>query len=60
MPNWEAWLVGALALVLVMFWFPSARRMWQNSPDAEPGDWQGVLLPLAAVVGFVLLLIALV
>ena len=28
-----------------------------NSPKAEKGDWQAVVLPLAAVVGLVLLLV---
>ena len=31
--------------------------MLTNSPKAESGDWQAVLLPLAAVVGFIALLV---
>jgi hypothetical protein len=34
--------------------------MVTNSPKAEAGDWQAVVLPLLAVAGFVALLIYLV
>lgn len=34
--------------------------MLKNSPKAEQGDWQAVLLPIVFVVGFVILLIMMV
>ncbi|HFQ13399.1 MAG TPA: hypothetical protein ENK40_01240 [Gammaproteobacteria bacterium] len=49
----SALLLGAM----ILFLFPRAKMMLKHSPKAEPGDWQAVLLPLAAVIGFVILLI---
>ncbi|MGB5562336.1 MAG: hypothetical protein WBN02_08475, partial [Sedimenticolaceae bacterium] len=44
------------ALMLFVLW-PAYKHWSANSPKAEKGDWQAVLLPLAAVVGLVMLLI---
>jgi len=49
-----------LILAMIIFLFPRAKLMLKNSPEAEPGDWQGAILPILAVVGFVLLLIVMV
>jgi hypothetical protein len=46
----------ALAAMLV-FLIPRARHMLKNSPKAGEGDWGAVLVPLALIVGFVVLLI---
>ena len=57
------WLKIGSALLLVammVYIWPSAKHMLSNSPDAEKGDWQAVILPILAVVGFVFLLIAMV
>lgn len=45
---------------MVIFLFPRAKAMLAHSPKAGKGDWQAVLLPLVAVVLFILLLIKLV
>jgi hypothetical protein len=34
--------------------------MLNESPEAEKGDWRSVVVPLLAVIGFVILLIAMV
>lgn len=48
----------ALALVaMLVFLLPRAKHMLKNSPKAGAGDWNAVLLPLALVVGFIVLLI---
>lgn len=52
----SALLLGAMILMLL----PQAKNMLHNSPDAEPGDWRAFVLPLAAVGGFVALLMWLV
>ena len=57
------WLkIGSALLIVAMiiYVWPSAKHMVKNSPEAEKGDWQAVLLPIIAVVGFVVLLIYLV
>ncbi|MCB1758470.1 MAG: hypothetical protein KDI68_01640 [Gammaproteobacteria bacterium] len=46
-----------LILAMIIFLFPRAKQMLKESPEAQPGDWQGAILPIMAVVGFVLLLI---
>lgn len=54
------WLKISTAIFLVLmlvFLLPRAKHMLTNSPKAESGDWQAVLLPLAGVVGFIALLI---
>jgi hypothetical protein len=52
------WAV-ALGGMILLLW-PQAKRMLKESPKAERGDWQAVVVPLALVVGFVVLLILLV
>ena len=49
-----------LIVAMIVFIFPRAKQMLKDSPEAQPGDWQGVLLPILAVIGFVLLLIVMV
>lgn len=45
-----------LGLIAVLI-FPRAQAMMKNSPKAEAGDWQAVLLPLLAIAGFIVLLV---
>ncbi len=54
-------ILSALFIIAMIAWlWPRARRMMEDSRKAEPGEWGGVLLPLAAVAGFVVLLIMMV
>lgn len=56
------WLKIASAIFLVaMFFFilPSAKRMVKNSPKGSTSDWMGFIVPMAAVVLFIILLITL-
>ncbi|MBK1693551.1 hypothetical protein CKO09_02195 [Chromatium weissei] len=46
----------AMTLMLVYLW-PAFKHWQQNSPKAQSGDWQAVLLPLGAVVLLVVFLI---
>ncbi len=51
------------AIVLAMFVFmlwPAAKHWQQHGPKAQAGDWQAVLLPIAAVIGLVFVLILIV
>jgi hypothetical protein len=53
-------LLGAI-VVLVLLWFgPGVKTLLEQSRQAENRDWQGLLIPLALVILFVLLLISLV
>ncbi|MFP4130549.1 MAG: hypothetical protein ACOCUJ_02645 [Thiohalospira sp.] len=59
MATWEQILLGVAAVLILLFFFPGAKRMLEESREKEK-DWRGVLLPLGLVVLFVLLLISLV
>ena len=52
-------LAGVFVLLIVKMW-PAAKHWMENSPRAENGDWAAAILPIAAVVAFVLLLIVMV
>mgnify|MGYP003961490107 CR=1 FL=1 len=49
-----------LLITMIIVIFPSAKRMLTESPKAEKGDWMSVVLPILAVVGFIVLLTMLV
>ncbi|MGR8948937.1 MAG: hypothetical protein ACU84Q_12885 [Gammaproteobacteria bacterium] len=51
---------AVLLVAMIIYIWPSAKHMVQNSPKAEGGDWQSAILALLAVAGFVALLIYLV
>ncbi|MCB1858716.1 MAG: hypothetical protein KDI63_10605 [Gammaproteobacteria bacterium] len=51
---------AVLLIAMILFLWPRAKMMLKHSPEAKPGDWQGVILPILAVVGFVILLAMLV
>ena len=54
-------IVSAIALVAMFFFIlPSAKRMVKNSPKGSMQDWMGYILPMAAVVLFIIVLISLV
>ena len=58
--TWEMVLLGAIT-VLVLLWFgPGVKTLLEQSRQAEHRDWRGVLVPIALVVLFVLLLISMV
>lgn len=52
----SALFMGAMLIYL----FPRARKAIENSPRGSMKDWMGFILPIGAVVLFIVLLIALV
>jgi len=57
------WLKIASAVFLIAMFFmilPSAKNMVKNSPKGSTSDWMGFIVPMAVVVLFIILLIALV
>jgi di/tricarboxylate transporter len=59
MALWEKILLGVL-VVLVLLWFrPGIKAMFQERRKASQQEWLGVLIPLALVAAFVVLLIVL-
>ena len=60
MSTFEMVLVGAI-VVLVLFWVgPGIKPMLAQSRQAENPDWAGLLVPIIAVILFVILLISMV
>ena len=47
-------------LAMIVFLFPRAKHAIENSPKGSMQDWMGYIVPMAAVILFVILLIALV
>ena len=57
------WMKITLAIVfgmMIIFLLPRAREMVKNSPKGSNADWIGAAIPIAAVVGFVVLLVLMV
>jgi len=57
MDTWEKIVIGIFVVVLLFWLLPGTRQMIENSKDA-PKDWKGLLIPIAAVVLFIMFLIS--
>lgn len=45
---------------MIIYLFPRARQTIENSPKGSMKDWMGFILPIGAVILFIILLISLV
>jgi hypothetical protein len=54
--DWIKILSAVFLVLLLVYLFPRAKQMMQDSPKAEKGDWHAAILPLAGVVAFIALL----
>jgi hypothetical protein len=54
--------IGSVILLagMMIFIFPRMREAVKHSPKGTTKDWMGFLIPLAAVIGFIILLIQMV
>jgi hypothetical protein len=57
--TWESLLLGAMAILAIFWMKPGIKAAMEQSRQAKR-DWQGVLVPLALVVLFIIFLIAMV
>ena len=60
MDMWMKILSAALIAMMLVFLFPRAKQMLQDSPKGSSQEWITALIPLALVIGFVVLLMAIV
>lgn len=60
MALWEQIVLGALVVLILLWILPGVRANLGKSREATGEDWRGLLLPLGAVVLFVIVLIAVV
>jgi len=58
--DWVKFGSAVFMVAMLIFIFPRMRHAMKNSPKGTTQDWMGYLIPLAAVVGFVVLLIMMV
>lgn len=59
----DLWLkigVGILLVMMLVRLWPAYKHWQEHGPKAQKGDWQAVIMPLGLVIGFIILLIALV
>ena len=47
METWEKILLGVLALLIILWFFPGVKTMMRESQEA-PKDWPAVIVPLIA------------
>nr|VFJ52530.1 MAG: hypothetical protein BECKDK2373C_GA0170839_103633 [Candidatus Kentron sp. DK]VFJ58804.1 MAG: hypothetical protein BECKDK2373B_GA0170837_107717 [Candidatus Kentron sp. DK] len=59
METWEQILAGAAALIILLLFWPSARKAVTESPKGSREDWLGVIKPVGLVIAFVIFLILL-
>nr|VFK29940.1 MAG: hypothetical protein BECKMB1821G_GA0114241_10566 [Candidatus Kentron sp. MB]VFK31931.1 MAG: hypothetical protein BECKMB1821I_GA0114274_102820 [Candidatus Kentron sp. MB]VFK76180.1 MAG: hypothetical protein BECKMB1821H_GA0114242_104512 [Candidatus Kentron sp. MB] len=57
MEVWEQVLAGAAAILILLLFFPGARKAVKDSPKGTREDWWGAIKPIALVIAFVIFLI---
>jgi len=56
METWEQILIGLFAIFILVFLMPGVKATLERSKQAEK-DWPGLLIPMAFVIGLVILVI---
>ncbi len=57
MSNWEKILTGILVLMVLLWFRPGIKAIFEQSQQAQEKDWKGVLIPIGLVVLFVIFLL---
>lgn len=60
MPMWSKILLAIFLVIMIVKLWPAANHMLKHGPKGSADDWKAALIPIAAVVGFVILLILMV
>ena len=58
--DWMKIASAVFMLAMIIYLFPRAKQVVQNTPKGTMKDWMGYVLPMAAVVLFIIVLIKLV
>lgn len=58
--NWVTIGSAALMIAMLIFIFPSMRQAMKHSPKGTSEDWKSFVIPLVAVIAFVVFLIMMV
>jgi len=59
MATWEQAFLGIVVFAILFFFWPGAKKAMEQSQQADNPDWKGALIPIGAVILFVIMLIAL-
>ncbi|MDH5548085.1 MAG: hypothetical protein OEZ43_21110 [Gammaproteobacteria bacterium] len=57
MDDWMKILSAIFIVMMLVYLFPRAKQMFQDSKKATTKDWQSALIPLAMVVLFIVFLV---
>lgn len=57
--TWEMIALGAIAVVVLLLFFPGLKTIIRDSREAEK-DWPGLIIPIGVVVVFVIFLVMIV
>ena len=57
MAIWEQVILGIGAFIILFLFWPGAKAAIERSKQAENPDWKGAVIPIGAVILFVVLLI---
>jgi len=58
--DWMKILSAIFLVAMLVYLLPRAKQMMEISAQAENKDWMGALIPLIAVIGFVVFLVAMI
>jgi uncharacterized membrane protein YphA (DoxX/SURF4 family) len=50
-------IAAAVFILMIVYLWPVYKQWQEHGPKAQKGDWQAAIIPLGAVVAFVILLI---
>ena len=60
MPMWSKILVAIFLVIMIVKLWPAANYLIKHGPKGSSDDWKAAILPILAVVGFVIFLILMV
>ena len=58
--DWMKILSALFLVAMLVYLLPRAKQMLEMSAQAENKDWMGAIVPLIAVIGFVIFLVSMV
>ena len=58
--DWMKILSAIVLVMMLIYLIPRAKQMMQMSTEAKNKDWMGVIIPIVAVILFVIFLVMLV
>nr|VFK44105.1 MAG: hypothetical protein BECKTC1821E_GA0114239_103125 [Candidatus Kentron sp. TC]VFK45632.1 MAG: hypothetical protein BECKTC1821D_GA0114238_10267 [Candidatus Kentron sp. TC]VFK58542.1 MAG: hypothetical protein BECKTC1821F_GA0114240_10256 [Candidatus Kentron sp. TC] len=57
MEIWEQILLGAAAILILLWFLPGTKKAVEDSPKGTREDWLGAIKPVLMVIAFVIFLI---